>query len=252
MADIKSVNNLSRTYTAYAHIITIMRCLTCQIKSKSMRTCAGCNTARYCSKVCQKAHWKHHKAVCEKAKEAKARASEQPMAYASSLSLSKVRSRIDDLLHCQDFLNALDIVWQDIIIKSKLCPAEYILCIEFTSDVPRLKDLQKDRQSGLRRFLGEIMIAAELFNLAYYAAAVICCEGDAAVICCEGATVPTGSDVLRIRAYPKTHDLVQVFTAHVVAEEKDGFQCVALQAQSSNGRTTCGYAAVRAQMGCFT
>jgi len=27
--------------------------------------CAGCRTARYCSKVCQKQHWKQHKPVCK-------------------------------------------------------------------------------------------------------------------------------------------------------------------------------------------
>jgi len=28
-------------------------------------TCAGCLTGRYCSKLCQRAHWKQHKPVCK-------------------------------------------------------------------------------------------------------------------------------------------------------------------------------------------
>jgi hypothetical protein len=27
--------------------------------------CAGCRTARYCDRACQRAHWKRHKSVCQ-------------------------------------------------------------------------------------------------------------------------------------------------------------------------------------------
>ena len=31
----------------------------------TMKTCKQCTKARYCSVVCQKAHWQAHKAVCK-------------------------------------------------------------------------------------------------------------------------------------------------------------------------------------------
>ena len=37
--------------------------------SEKMKTCSGCKCAIYCSKVCQRAHWKKdggHKTVCKK------------------------------------------------------------------------------------------------------------------------------------------------------------------------------------------
>jgi hypothetical protein len=43
----------------------ISRTLEVSIVSGHSTKCSGCKTARYCSKVCQKAHWKQHKPVCK-------------------------------------------------------------------------------------------------------------------------------------------------------------------------------------------
>jgi hypothetical protein len=39
-------------------------CWNCKSVHQGMKTCAKCQTAKYCSKECQKAHWKTHKQMC--------------------------------------------------------------------------------------------------------------------------------------------------------------------------------------------
>ncbi|KAJ7843300.1 hypothetical protein B0H13DRAFT_133385 [Mycena leptocephala] len=39
-------------------------CENCTVARKDLRRCAGCSLIRYCSKECQKAHWKQHKPHC--------------------------------------------------------------------------------------------------------------------------------------------------------------------------------------------
>ncbi|KAJ6572459.1 hypothetical protein DFH09DRAFT_1362428 [Mycena vulgaris] len=39
-------------------------CENCTVRRMDLRRCAGCNLVRYCSKECQKAHWKEHKPYC--------------------------------------------------------------------------------------------------------------------------------------------------------------------------------------------
>ena len=39
-------------------------CAACGSADATLR-CSACKAARYCSKECQKAHWKGHKAVCK-------------------------------------------------------------------------------------------------------------------------------------------------------------------------------------------
>merc|ERR1711971_229421 len=45
-----------------------MQCAYCSVVNAdceySMKSCAGCNGVAYCSKQCQKKHWKVHKADC--------------------------------------------------------------------------------------------------------------------------------------------------------------------------------------------
>ncbi|KAJ7470132.1 hypothetical protein B0H11DRAFT_2041503 [Mycena galericulata] len=39
-------------------------CENCTVRRMDLRRCAGCGIVRYCSKECQKAHWKEHKPHC--------------------------------------------------------------------------------------------------------------------------------------------------------------------------------------------
>lgn len=42
-------------------------CWNCKQQCPSARKCGGCNTAFYCSKECQRAHWEVHKPSCPRA-----------------------------------------------------------------------------------------------------------------------------------------------------------------------------------------
>ncbi|KAJ7209446.1 hypothetical protein B0H12DRAFT_1157890 [Mycena haematopus] len=39
-------------------------CENCTVRRVDLRRCAGCGVVRYCSRECQKAHWKTHKVDC--------------------------------------------------------------------------------------------------------------------------------------------------------------------------------------------
>jgi len=41
----------------------------CKVYSNKMKMCSVCESKRYCSEECQKAHWKEHKKVCKKPEE---------------------------------------------------------------------------------------------------------------------------------------------------------------------------------------
>ena len=44
-------------------------CAACgQVWHQTMRRCAACNEVAYCSPVCQRHHWSHHKAACKRAR----------------------------------------------------------------------------------------------------------------------------------------------------------------------------------------
>ena len=45
-------------------------CANCKLKVGS-RLCSACHQIGYCSRECQKAHWKVHKAECKRHKSAK-------------------------------------------------------------------------------------------------------------------------------------------------------------------------------------
>jgi len=42
----------------------VLKCASCSTESPECRTCGGCHRVAYCSKDCQKAHWKTHKPEC--------------------------------------------------------------------------------------------------------------------------------------------------------------------------------------------
>ena len=54
--------------------VDLFRCFLCQREGQSppLRRCSQCEIAFYCSKDCQRGHWKTHKAACVAAVAAKA------------------------------------------------------------------------------------------------------------------------------------------------------------------------------------
>ena len=52
----------------------MFRCFNCQTEGRSppLRKCMQCEVAYYCSKTCQRGHWKVHKTACIAAVAAKA------------------------------------------------------------------------------------------------------------------------------------------------------------------------------------
>ena len=54
--------------------VDLLRCFNCQAEGRSppLRRCSQCEIAYYCSKTCQKGHWKKHKDACIAAVAAKA------------------------------------------------------------------------------------------------------------------------------------------------------------------------------------
>lgn len=66
-------------------------CAFCHSNTESLKRCSGCKRAFYCSKTCQRNHWKEHKPECQK-----------------SWNLNCVYSTIIDLLIIVSFLIAAE------------------------------------------------------------------------------------------------------------------------------------------------
>ncbi|KAJ7661755.1 hypothetical protein B0H17DRAFT_1093865 [Mycena rosella] len=60
-------------------------CENCTVNRIDLRRCAGCSVVRYCSKECQKAHWKAHKPYCVSNAELARQAAELGPDYSDSL-----------------------------------------------------------------------------------------------------------------------------------------------------------------------
>ncbi|KAJ7486991.1 hypothetical protein FB451DRAFT_1554123 [Mycena latifolia] len=60
-------------------------CENCTVRRIDLRRCAGCATVRYCSKECQKAHWKSHKPHCQLNASLAAQAAEMGPDYSARL-----------------------------------------------------------------------------------------------------------------------------------------------------------------------
>ena len=82
--------------------VNVFRCFLCQREGPSppLRKCSQCEAAYYCSKTCQKAHWKVHKPACIAAVAAKAQdATRQRLARAvRAKGKDKVEGGEDDAL----------------------------------------------------------------------------------------------------------------------------------------------------------
>ncbi|CAK5266832.1 unnamed protein product [Mycena citricolor] len=60
-------------------------CENCLMGSRDLRRCGGCNITRYCSRECQKSHWKEHKSYCEMNKEIVRKAAGRGSEYTARL-----------------------------------------------------------------------------------------------------------------------------------------------------------------------
>ena len=82
--------------------VDLFRCFHCQTEGRSppLRKCSQCEIAFYCSKACQRGHWKVHKAACIAAVAAKAQdATRQRLARAvRAKGKEKVERAADDAL----------------------------------------------------------------------------------------------------------------------------------------------------------
>ena len=80
--------------------VDLFRCFLCQKEGRSppLRKCTQCEVAYYCSKTCQRGHWKQHKAACIAAVAAKAQdATRQRLARAvREKSRDEVEGAVDD------------------------------------------------------------------------------------------------------------------------------------------------------------
>lgn len=68
---------LSPVYHAFTSSLAPAKCgnkaCTKKVKETDLKACGGCRTKKYCSKDCQKADWKEHKAACTVSKRGKAK-----------------------------------------------------------------------------------------------------------------------------------------------------------------------------------
>ena len=82
--------------------VDLFRCSNCQTEGRAppLRKCTQCEVAYYCSKTCQKGHWKLHKTACIAAVAAKAEdAARQRLARAvREKGKDKVKGAEDDAL----------------------------------------------------------------------------------------------------------------------------------------------------------
>ena len=80
--------------------VDLFRCFNCQTEGRSppLRKCTQCEVAYYCSKTCQRGHWKQHKPACIAAVTAKAQdATRQRLARAvREKSRDEVEGAVDD------------------------------------------------------------------------------------------------------------------------------------------------------------
>ena len=81
----KKLGNTKQAGTKPVLGVDLFRCFLCQREGQSppLRRCSQCEIAFYCSKECQRGHWKTHKAACVAAVAAKAQdAARQQLARA--------------------------------------------------------------------------------------------------------------------------------------------------------------------------
>ncbi|KAJ7088079.1 hypothetical protein B0H15DRAFT_949892 [Mycena belliarum] len=125
-------------------------CENCTVSRIDLRRCAGCGVVRYCSKECQKAHWKTHKPHCvlnvEMAKKAAEMGPDHSMrlealgkwcdafsgvlgaASASALNIMNFPERVDDsvLFIFVDFLPGAKAPYTHDIVDAELVPLSVV------------------------------------------------------------------------------------------------------------------------------
>lgn len=60
--NVDEIKEEKRMYSRFLYANDL--CALCKQKNTPVKVCAGCRSAKYCSKTCQKQHWKEHKHHC--------------------------------------------------------------------------------------------------------------------------------------------------------------------------------------------
>ncbi|XP_064614987.1 uncharacterized protein LOC135479155 [Liolophura sinensis] len=70
-------------------------CSACSLQGEDLKRCAGCKTTLYCSKICQRNHWRTHKPECKELQEkaSERRETTKPKARGQSSELRRGKGR---------------------------------------------------------------------------------------------------------------------------------------------------------------
>jgi hypothetical protein len=93
---------------AKSKALELNECLYCMASGSSM--CGGCGLASYCSRECQKAHWKDHKSRCILIEDRKASRLEpqetSTLTNECSICCEKIKSQTQCKLQCGHYFHA--------------------------------------------------------------------------------------------------------------------------------------------------
>ncbi|KAF7360947.1 hypothetical protein MSAN_01124800 [Mycena sanguinolenta] len=154
-------------------------CENCTVRRVDLRRCAGCGVVRYCSKECQKAHWKSHKVDCLKNAELQKKAealgpdyseklkaigkwSDQlsiPIGAASMSALNVMgrRENIDEfvVIIYVEFLPNSKAPYTHDVVDAEVVPLDYLRAMALTSGERPLAQFESDLspRPGMMRVL---------------------------------------------------------------------------------------------------
>ncbi|KAK6535761.1 hypothetical protein TWF281_000013 [Arthrobotrys megalospora] len=119
-------------------------CGSCHISKEDLKKCARCKSEFYCSRECQKAHWKVHKKVCGKS-------TSSSNSSTSADALDKPFHRLDAETWLQNRSEANTF---QLLIDTYRFRAQDDYKLENKIDADNVLGGAKDSSKGFRRFLG--------------------------------------------------------------------------------------------------